>query len=382
LVQVFEAGYAVPSWPGDRYGRGLSTAASRAVAAEFARVGAPGSGQDVSSLPAIVLLVHGSRAQQDRLLPPLLSGRVRWCLLYSEPGAGSDLAAAQTTATPDGAAWVVNGQKVWTSNAHHADRGLLLARTNWDVPKHRGLTFFWFPMDQPGVEVRPIRQITGDAHFNEVFIDEARVADADRLGDVGDGWRTLQTALAYERILMGSSQSVIAAIVGAGADAATALTDRPSAHLVDHVPSDLVTLARTRGLAHDPVARQRMAHVFTLRALNWLNGRRARAAGGGQSNPTASIAKLAMSRLLHDSAHVASELLGVESTLVGDEHPQADQANLDAMAAYVNSIGGGTDQVQRNIIGERVLGLPREPQVDRDVPFRAVRRSPSRWRRD
>src|SRR4051794_5070196 len=203
LEGVVDAGWAVPTWPTQWYGRELTGDQAVVVAEEFERVGAPGSRQDLHNLWANTMLAFGTEELKAKFVRPLLLGRVGMCLLYSEPGAGSDLAGLQTRADRDGDEWVVNGQKVWTSGAREADYGMLVARTDWDVPKHRGITFFWFPMKQPGVEIRPIKQITGEAHFNEVFIDDARVPDTHVLGGLDNGWRVLQTALAYERSVMG-----------------------------------------------------------------------------------------------------------------------------------------------------------------------------------
>jgi alkylation response protein AidB-like acyl-CoA dehydrogenase len=293
------------------------------------------------------------------------------CLLYSEPGAGSDLAAIRTTAVPDGDEWVVNGQKVWTSGARDADYGMLIARTDWDVPKHRGITFFWLPMRQPGVEVRPLRQMTGDARFNEVFLTGARVPDDHRLGDVGAGWRVLQTALAYERVALGGGsgrrRGSAKEPVGATARAHGEIPE-PDTSLVD--------LARSRGRHTDPRVRQQLVRLHIARTLNEWNGQRARAElRRDGASPAASIGKLATSQLLHLAGRIQGHLLGMEATLDGDAHPEARRHNYSQQNAYYYSIGGGTDQIQRNIIGERILGLPREPEVDRDVPFREVRTS-------
>jgi len=292
----------------------------------------------------------------------LLDGRHRTCLLYSEPGAGSDLAAVQTRAERDHDEWVVNGQKVWSSLAAEATLGLLVARTDWDVPKHKGLTLFLMPMDQPGVDVRPIKQMTGRATFNEVFLSDARVAETHRIGDVNGGWAVLQTALALERMAMGNGS----------------VQDRDEgSELVRTSVDTLVALARERGRNADADVRQDIARLYALeRAAQW-NGQRA-------EDPTderaASVVKLAMSEILHGTARLHTKLLGAEGMLAGDDSPSAHHAHLAAMCAFENSIGGGSDQIQRNLIGERLLGLPREPSVDRDVPFREVRKSAATWR--
>ncbi|MEZ5255845.1 MAG: acyl-CoA dehydrogenase family protein [Ilumatobacteraceae bacterium] len=204
--RVVDAGWAAPRWPTEWYGKGLSNDDAEAVEAVFVEAGVPGPGQDRTNLWAGTMLAAGSDELKARFLRRLLLDDVAMCLLYSEPNAGSDLAGLRTTAVRDGDEWVVNGQKVWTSGAKAAEFGMLIARTDWDVPKHRGITFFWFPMRQPGVEVRPLRQVTGDSRFNEVFITDGRVPESHRLGDLNKGWWVLQTALAYERIVMGQSR--------------------------------------------------------------------------------------------------------------------------------------------------------------------------------
>jgi alkylation response protein AidB-like acyl-CoA dehydrogenase len=363
---VVDGGWAALRWPADRFGRGLDDADAKQVEAEFAAARAPGPGQDITNLWAGTLLAFGQEELTQRLLRPLLMGDVAMCLLYSEPGAGSDLAGLRTTAVRDGDEWVVNGQKVWTSGARYAEYGMLIARTDWDVPKHRGITFFFLPMRQPGVDVRPLRQITGDSRFNEVFITDARVPDTYRIGPRNDGWRVLQTALAYERAVMGRPMA------GARPDDATA-----KAH--GHIPVpdvSLVALAQARGRAKDPVVRQELARLHAMRTVNNWNGERAKAVmRAGGSSPLVSLGKLAMSGILHTAGHLQALLLGLDATLDGDAHPVSRDANYAQLNAYFTSIGGGTDQIQRNIIAERILGLPREPDVDRELPFRDVRAS-------
>ncbi len=364
---VVDERWAALRWPSEWYGRDLDDEEAEAVEATFAAAGAPGPGQDKYNLWAGTLLAHGGDELKARMLRPLLLDEVAMCLLYSEPGAGSDLAAIRTTAVRDGDEWVVNGQKVWTSGAQGADYGMLIARTDWDQPKHRGITFFWFPMRQDGVEVRPLRQATGDARFNEVFLTDARVPDSHRLGELGKGWWVLQTALTYERAVMGVTQRRSEGSGGATAEA----------HGRIPVPdTSLVRLARETGRAGDPVIRQDLARLHAMRTVNEWNGQRAKAvAEAGGSSPLASLGKLAMSGILHFAGHLQGEILGMEGTLDGDAHPRARDANYSQLNAYFTSIGGGTDQIQRNIIGERILGLPREPEVDRGTPFKDVARS-------
>jgi alkylation response protein AidB-like acyl-CoA dehydrogenase len=357
LEQVVAARWAVPGWPAQWGGRELPGEQARIVEEEFGRVGAPGAGQDRLNLWANTALTFGGPEFKAKFIPALLRGEIAMCLLYSEPGAGSDLAGLRTRADRDGDRYLVNGQKVWTSGAATADYGMLVARTNWDVPKHRGISFFFCPMKQPGVEVRPLRQITDESHFNEVFLTDAVVPAENLLGGENEGWRVLQTALAYERSTMGENARGPRSGGGAGS------------HEVD-----LVALARSAGVLDDPAIRQDIARAMALRTLNALNSERAKAdLEQGTSSPILSLGKLAMSRILHESARVQTEILAAETLLDGPGDPAAADANFLTLNAYFTSIGGGTDQIQRNIIAERVLGLPKEPEVDRNIPFRDVR---------
>ncbi len=369
---VVDHRWAALRWPQEWFGRGLSDDDAKAVEAVFAEAGAPGPGQDVYNLWAGTLLGFGSDELKRKFIRPLLLDDIAMCLLYSEPSAGSDLAGLRTAAVRDGDEWIVNGQKVWTSGAAQADYAMLIARTDWDAPKHRGITFFWFPMRQPGVQVWPLRQITGDSRFNEVFITDARVPDSHRLGQLNDGWRVLQTALTYERAVMGVA--VRAPSSGAEPSNPADLGATAAAHGRIPTPDlSLIELARSRGLSDDPRVRQDLARLRCMTAVNEWNGQRAKAQmGAGGSAPIGSLGKLAMSSILHFAGHLSALILGMEATLDGDSNPRARDANYSHLNAYFTSIGGGTDQIQRNIIGERILGLPREPDVDRDVPFRDV----------
>ncbi|OBF29170.1 acyl-CoA dehydrogenase family protein [Mycobacterium sp. ACS4331] len=354
---VFENGWAVPSWEPEWYGRGLSDAESRIVAAEFAAVGAKGTGHDRSNLFACTLHDHGTEEQKRRLIPPAIRGESRWCLLYSEPGAGSDLAGLRTRADRDGENFVINGQKVWTSFAATADYGLLIARTDWDVPKHRGISFFMFPMRQDGVEVRPIHQITGESEFNEVFITDALVPAANLIGELNGGWGVLQTALGYERRLMG--------------DLARTSREGGKSPVQNAKPKDsLIDLARTFGKLEDSHTRQQIARIDSLVAVNKWNTARAKASGGIEGMTLMALGKIAMSRILHDTARVQTEIVEAESMLTGPDNPVGDGVTFRTLNAYFTSIGGGTDQIQRNIVGERVLGLPKEPEPYRETAFR------------
>ncbi len=359
LTQVVEAGWAATQWPKEWFGREYDDARGRVVREEFARAGAFGTGQDRTNLWINTLLRFGTEELKRQLIPGLMRGEIEMCLLYSEPGAGSDLAGVRTRVERDGDEWAVNGQKVWTSGAAKADYGMLIARSDWDAPKHKGLSFFFLPMKQPGVEVRPLRQVTNESHFNEVFITDARAPAANLLGKEGDGWKVLVTALAYERSAMGEfargPRSGVAVDRAKGED-------------------ELIALAREAGKLDDPVMRQRIAQVIAWRKLNDLNTARGKAElEQGTSSSIMSLGKLAMSRILHESARLRTDLLGAQSLLEGPDYPRSEDANFLSLNAYFTSIGGGTDQIQRNIIGERVLGLPKEPEIDKAVPFRDVK---------
>ncbi|MGE0741771.1 MAG: acyl-CoA dehydrogenase family protein [Hyphomonadaceae bacterium] len=355
LRKVHDARWLAPRWPAEHGGRALADEQARIVESEFKAAGAPGGNADRVNIPANTLLEFGQEPLKQRLLAGMLTGEIQFCLLYSEPNAGSDLASVRTRADRDGDSYIVNGQKVWTSGARTADYGLLIARTNWDAPKHKGLSFFFCPMKQPGIDIRPLHQITGESHFNEVFIDNAVVPADHLIGKEGEGWRVLQTALAYERVLMGEG----AAERRKGVEGESR--------------ADLIALARAYGKLSDPVIRQEIANAIAYRRLNELNALRAKtemAADKSSASPIMSLSKLAMSRVLHNNARVMTLIIGAEAMLDGAEHPAAAETNYRALYAYINSIGGGTDQIQRNIIGERVLGLPREAEPDRDIPFR------------
>ena len=359
LKRVMEGRWSVPRWPEEWFGRGLENEQAKIIEREFARARAPGTGQDRMNLWANTLLTGGSQSLKEQLIGRLLTSDVNMCLLYSEPGAGSDLAGIRTRADRQGDHYVVNGQKVWTSGAAVADYGMLIARTDWDVPKHRGISFFFCPMKQPGVEVRPLRQITNESHFNEVFITDAIVPAENLLGPLNSGWQVLNTALAYERSSMGEGAR------GPRSGVKEASNEEP-----------LIALAREAGRLEEPAMRQDIAQTIAYKRLNALNAARGKAdLKQGNSSSVMSLGKLAMSRILHEEARVRTEILGAQSLLEGEDYPRAEDANFLSLNAYFTSIGGGTDQIQRNIIGERVLGLPKEPEVDKTIPFRDVRTS-------
>ena len=352
LTKVVDAGYAVPTWPKEWHGLGLSPKEARIIEKAFQSCGAQGWGRDRFHLGAISIFKLGSEALKKELLYDLLTGPI-CCLLYSEPGAGSDLAGIRTRAIKDGDDYVINGQKVWTSNALEAEYGMLLTRTDIDAPKHQGITFFIFPMKQEGVEVKPINQITGEDEFNEVFISDARVPERFIIGTLDQGWKSFQTAIASERLIMG--QGITARLRGAAGK----------------TPA-LFELAHRHEKLKDPVLRQEIAQALAYRQLNTLNMLRAKEEmmKNGASS-LASLGKLAMSRIQHGEARISAKILGAQVLLTETE--DARNANFDAAKAYMNSIGGGTDQIQKNIIAERVLGLPKSIDVSRNIPFKDIK---------
>ncbi len=385
--RLADAGWQFPTWPAGLGGRGLSASEGRVVAAEIAEAGALGPPFSLGQvMGGPVVLQQGSDEQRARLVPPLAAGAEAWCQFFSEPEAGSDLAGLRTTAERDGDEWVVNGQKVWTSGALSAVRGMLVARTNWDAPKHRGLSYFIIDVDQPGIEVRPLRQMNGQAHFNEVFFTDARVADADLIGGEGQGWAAAVATLAFER--SGLSNRVPGQVVALPGEKRGAL-DRRAGDVVDEPgdtglgtrafrsSSEIAALADERDRLDDPVLRQQLIELRTLgRVSNWSAQRAREAARAGQSpGSAANVAKLMGSHIGRAAQHLAPRTLGAEGMLAGDDAPAGGQVTDMVLSVPSSAIAGGTDEIQRNIIGERGLGLPKDISVDREVPFREVPRS-------
>ncbi|MCB8913527.1 acyl-CoA dehydrogenase family protein [Rhodococcus rhodochrous] len=310
------------------------------------------------------LLAHGTAQQKSAYLRPLFSGREVWSQLFSEPSVGSDVAGLATRARRDGDDWVVDGQKVWTSWAHIAGRGLLLARTDPDVPKHAGLTAFVLDMTAPGVEVRPLRQMTGEAEFNEVYLVNVRIPDSDRIGEVGEGWRIATTTLMNERFSLGGTMKRDTAEVGAEVlDAYRAAVDRGD---------------------HNPVRRDEAVRLWIEANVNNLIAERSAAATNrGRPGPEGSVLKLATAEYRKRAANFLVDLLGAPAMLVasyrmnrprlplGQEVPETTSAFLRSRA---NTIEGGTSEILRNILGERVLGLPGDLRVDKGIPWRDIPR--------
>lgn len=375
-----ESGWGCPSWPVEWHGRGLRPSMDSVVASEFKKVGAVGVAAGVSmSLVAPTLLAHGNADQNQRFLRPILTGEQKWCQLFSEPGSGSDLAGLTTRAERDGDEWVVTGQKVWNSGAHKAAYGILMARTDWDAPKHQGISYFAFPMDQPGVEARPLAQMNGHASFNEVFFDEARVAADDMIGRPGDGWRVALTTLAHERSA-GARRPRYPDDGGPCVEAARAESQEYFATYKWYPQragrANLVIPEATRtGRVDDPLVRQQISEVETVRQMSSWTSRRASAAraAGRPPGPEGSLAKLNLSVTARACHGAHTSIVGPGGMLVGPDTAAAGMVSEVLLSTPAQSIAGGTDEIQHNIIGERVLGLPKEPDDTRDKAFNEVR---------
>jgi alkylation response protein AidB-like acyl-CoA dehydrogenase len=376
---LVDSGWGVPTWPRAWFGRGLPLALAKVVSEELERVGAVGPAAGVGmGLAAPTLLEHGSDDLRRRLLRPIITGEHTWCQLFSEPGSGSDLAGLTTRAQFDGEHWIVNGQKVWTTSAHHARYGMLLARTDWDVSKHRGISYFVLEMDQPGVEVRPLRQMNGHASFNEVFLTDARVAPEDVIGEIGGGWTVALATLAHERGLAALRGSEVP---GEGR------TRREYREELAHVMApyvwypqragraDLVIeRARATGRGRGAVLRDAIAQLHALvRASEWTQHRAAAArAAGHPPGAEGSIGKLCASQIARAAATVHTRIAGADAMLAGADGPLEGLIAEILLSVPGQSIAGGTDEIQHNILGERVLGLPKEPAVDVGRAFRDV----------
>ena len=383
--QLIDAGWGAPTWPKRWGGRELAPAMASVVEQEIRRIGAVNVARaGIRTLAAATLLAHGTDHQKEKFLRRSLTGEDTWCQLFSEPGSGSDLAGAMTRAELKGNRWVSNGQKVWTTSAHHADWGLLLARTDWDKPKHQGLTFFVLDMHQSGVEVHQLRQMNGHASFNQVFFTDAEIPAEHLVGEIGGGWAVATTTLMHERR---GADGVGA--VGRGAEttervgriydeerAEVATTMEPYKWYPQRAGRVDLVLARAKatGKINDPVVRQEIAKLLVLaRSAEWT-ARRARAAmaEGRPPGPEGSLGKLAASHVARAAARVHTLISGADAMLAGEDGPEAGIIAEILISVPAVSIAGGTDEIQRNIISERVLRMPKEPGSDADRPFRDV----------
>lgn len=385
--KLVRSGWGAPSWPADLFGRGLPTALASIVDEEMRRVAAVGVARSGARNLAIqTLLAHGSDAQKRAFLGPTLTGEYSWCQLFSEPGSGSDLAGAVTRVDQRDGRWIANGQKVWTTSADHADWGLLLARTDWDVPKHKGLSFFLINMRQPGIEVRPLRQMNGYASFNEVFLTDAEVSPEHRIGELGAGWTVATTTLMHERS-HGDPSAAKPTDTG-GREGRVYDEEREEITIATEpygwYPQragrvDLILdRARKTGKINDPVVRDEIAKLLSLNcSVEWTKRRaRANLAPGESLGPMGSLIKLVGSHVARAAAKVHTLISETDAMLAGADAPKDGLISEVFISVPAVSIAGGTDEIQRNIIAERILRMPKEPSLDTNLPFRDVRKNP------
>lgn len=383
-----DSGWAFPSWPEGFGGRGLSSAATKAAVQARREAGAFGPPNGVATFLAAPTIMHyGTEEQKRKYIPKIVNGQEIWCQLFSEPGAGSDMAGLATKAIRDGDEWIVNGQKVWNSGAQWARYGILIARTDPQQPKHRGITYFLIDMEQDGVDVRPLKEMTGDAAFNEVFLNDARVAESDRLGDLGDGWRVAMTTLSHERdpdnAGMGDTAAFgeidLAESVSEYSATLSSKNDGFSLALSGGVTRVLEGVTSQFEASEDPKVRQKLASILEMRRTSRWSGMRAAAKikSGGQPGPEVSTLKLLGSEMGRQIRDVGLESMGAHGMLYGQDAPADGLFHAYSMFTPAQSIAGGSDEVQRNIIGERVLGLPREPgeKEQRELPWSELPRS-------
>ncbi len=360
--ELAESGYVAPHWPAP-WGLDADPVHQLLIDDEFARAGVKRPSNQIGIGWAAPTIIHaGTEEQKKRYVLPALAGEETWCQLFSEPGAGSDLASLGTRAVRDGDEWVVNGQKIWTTGAHYSGFGILIARTDPSAPKHRGITYFICPMDLPGIEVRNIRNIAGADSFNEVFFTDVRIPHANVVGEVNDGWRLAKVTLGNERVSLSSS----GVLWGAGPTAA-----------------DIVDEARSLGVT-DAVMRQRLAALWTEHVILDLIRMRTLTARlrGEQPGPEASIRKIMADEHGQKAMEIARDLIGMDALVVGTREGDKTLRSRSWYSGYMFSkaltIGGGTGEVQRNILGERVLGLPAEPDESTGRPWSDTMRNTAR----
>ena len=399
------AGWAAPSLPTNAFGRGVARSVAVKIAAEISAFGALGAPNGLGLLLAAPTIAdHGTQEQIDHFVADIVTGRQSWCQLFSEPGAGSDLAGLATRAVRDGEEWVVNGQKVWTSLGQSADMGMLIARTGPDAPKHKGITYFGIDMHQSGVDVRPLTEMTGHAMFNETFLTDAVVPDAWRIGEVNSGWAVANSTLGHERAGLGAgggsagnAMVVPGTIAGNLSKRAGDFVRPPRPHGDAKKPAAkggsmfelLVGLAKGSGKNEDALIRQGLVELYTMGEVGRFNAERIKASRAkGEDIPgMANIAKLGMSNIVRKQRDLGLAIAGPAGMLHAYDPEAQEKLNevtgnpflaavtMSALYAQAPPIYGGTDQIQRNIIGERALGLPKEPGNLNDVPFSELPRS-------
>jgi alkylation response protein AidB-like acyl-CoA dehydrogenase len=368
-ARQYDLGLAWVSFPEGYGGLGLRPDLQREIDRRLGAAGArpPGAREFFGlTMAGPTVVTHGTDELRQRLLRRTFTGEESWCQLFSEPGSGSDLAGLSTRAVRDGDEWVITGQKVWNTLAHIADRGMLVARSNPEVPKHKGITYFALDMHAPGVEVRPLRQMTGEAEFNEVYLTEVRVPDADRIGDVGEGWRVAMTTLSNERSTIGGGSGP--PVRGSGSIA------------------EALRIWQDAGLDRGPVARDRLTRSWIeSEVLRLTNMRASQNRKAGNPGPEGSIAKLMFAEVNKRIYELCIDLLGSDA-LIGYDYTMRRSEALGLVGppgsarkmfirSRANSIEGGTSEIQRNILGERILGLPGDVRVDKEMPWSQVPRS-------
>jgi len=379
---LVDSGWGMPQWPREWFGRDLPVGFSRVVDEEFKRVDAlTVARKGATTLAGQTILAHGTDLLREKFLRRSLTGEDAWCQLFSEPGNGSDLAGAMTRAERRGNKYVVNGQKVWTTSAHLADYGILLARTDLDVPKHKGLSYFIIDMRQPGVEVVPLRQMNDHASFNQVFLTDAEVPPEYRLEEEGDGWRIATTTLMHERRNADSNRRKVEA---------TPRPERIFREEAEEIATSMapytwypqrsgrvdlvIERARQTGCNADPVIRQEIAKLMVLAQSAEWTAKRARAAQeqGRSPGPEGSLGKLAASEVARAANRVHTLISGADAMLTGADSPMGGVIAEVLISTPAISIAGGTDEIQKNIISERVLKMPKETRFDTDRPYREV----------
>ncbi|HEU5085087.1 MAG TPA: acyl-CoA dehydrogenase family protein [Acidimicrobiales bacterium] len=395
------SGWGAPMWPEEWYGKDLNRAEAVAVQnriGEFGALPAPGGLGLLLAGPTII--DHGTDEQKRTLVKDIVTGQRAWCQLFSEPGAGSDLAGLQAKAIKDGDEWIVNGQKVWTSGGHIADMGMLIARTDPEQPKHQGITYFAIDMHQDGMDVRPLKEMTGRALFNEVFMSDVRVPDEWVIGGLNNGWRVANTTLMHERSGLGAGGGSAAASLASPGTVAGDLTKRVGDFVRGETAQrrggsgpggagrggarPLIELAKATGKIDDGPTRQDLMRLHTLHELARMTNLRAKAARAAKKDIPGlpNIMKLSMSEILRVNRDTGMKIVGAAATLHGYDHDSAKKVagatgnpflpmlTEAALFSPGPAIYGGTDQIQKNIIGERVLGLPKEPNQDKVLPFK------------
>jgi alkylation response protein AidB-like acyl-CoA dehydrogenase len=353
--KLAEAGLAGITYPKEYGGQGLTAEHERIWREEASKFPLMTSQLAIThGMCTPILAEFGTPEQKQQYLAKLISAEEVWCQMFSEPGAGSDVASLQTRAVRDGDEWVINGQKVWTTLAHASDRGVIVARTDPDRPKHGGISMFIIDMRAPGVEIRPIHQIDGGKHFNEIFMTDVRIPAENLIPPENDGWRLATAMLMYERVAIGTGQQ---------------------SGIRHELADQLINAARKKGVNGDPVIRQELMKLYSAEVCQSLVSAmtRARLKAGQAPGPGGSLGKLAGANISVMMRTLAPRIQGISSVAWSPSDPGGDRWTRAALASFASSIAGGTNEIQKNIIGDRVLGLPREPAVDKDVAFKDLR---------